>query len=338
MRSFTLQRLWTMLALLWFTTNPNLAAAVELSTEKELVKESVGSHVANHRRPPDDDELRYWLENMVWYHAFSVDEITAATGMGGDEIRAALGRFNIRHDNRPPADFQAQKKILVLPYPGGRHPRIGHQLAAIRPQRESKISVFAPWQNDSYVVVDVPEAIDSHLGLLYLAHTHVPTIWTEQGVELKRLEWKRSEDGSLELERQLPNGITFTTRVEATPEAVEMAFSLMNGTDQKLTQLRMTPCVLLKAAIGFEQQTNENKVFTAPFAACRSAAGNRWIITAWDECRGVDGNTLCPCLHSDPPLWECEPGQTVNARGWLSFYEGMDIEAEFQRLEKIMWR
>ena len=68
----------------------------------------------------------------------------------------------------------------------GRHPRIGFLDGAIRPQRETKISVFTPWDPHSYVVVDVPEAIWSNLGLTYLAHTHIDTVWTKKKIEVAR--------------------------------------------------------------------------------------------------------------------------------------------------------
>ena len=68
--------------------------------------------------------------------------------------------------------------LKVLPYPGGRHPRIGFLDGAIRPQRETKFSVFLPWDLSQYVVVDLPEAIWMKRGkdreLLYLAHTARP--------------------------------------------------------------------------------------------------------------------------------------------------------------------
>jgi hypothetical protein len=294
---------------------------------------------ANHRRPANDDELRYWLQNMVWYHQFTIDEVTAATGMDAEEVRSAMARFDIRSDNRPGPDADAeQEKILVLPYPGGRHPRAGHHSAAIRPQREAKISIFAPWDDRGYVVIDVPEAIDSDLGLLYLAHTHVPTYWTRQNIELERLEWNRHADGSLDIQRRLPSGVSFSVRVKPSHEGVRMFFALTNGTDQTLTQLRMNPCVMLNGAVGFEHQTNENKILRNPFAACRSVEGDRWIITAWDDCLTVLANPSCPCMHSHPTLPECAPGQTVTARGWLSFYEGTDIDAEFRRLDAVMYR
>lgn len=330
---------------LWLRTQPILVAllyatmtAGDSGADEPPALARTRPQPANHRRPANADELRYWLQNMVWHHRFTVDEVTSATGMTADEVRSALARFDIRSDNPPDRDADREQKILVLPYPGGRHPRAGHRAAAVRPQRETKLSIFAPWGQSSYVVVDVPEAIDSNLGILYLAHTHVPTYWTQRNIELERLEWNRRDDGSLDIQRRLPNNVSFAVRVEPACEGVWMSFALTNGTDRKLTQLRMDPCVMLSRAKGFEPQTNENKILRQPFAACRSAKGDRWIIAAWKDCRHVEANPACPCMHSHPMLSECEPGETVTGRGWLSFYEGTDIDAEFRRLEEVMWR
>ncbi len=49
--------------------------------------------------------------------------------------------------------------------------------------------------------------------MLYLAHTHVPTVWNKRGVSLDTLEWKRNADGSLEVERRLPNKVAFGAKV-----------------------------------------------------------------------------------------------------------------------------
>src|SRR5260370_16608007 len=67
------------------------------------------------RRPGDDRELRAWLENMVWYHRYTPDEIRAATGLKVDEIVAALKRFDIRTETRPPPPAEAP--LLALPSP-----------------------------------------------------------------------------------------------------------------------------------------------------------------------------------------------------------------------------
>ncbi len=289
----------------------------------------------NARRPTNDKELRYWLENMVWHHRFEVDEIREATGLKRAELKDALEQFDIQPDNRPARGKNAP--LLVLPYPGGRHPRIGFLEGAIDPQRETKFSVFTPWDPHSYVVVDVPEAIWSNLGLTYLAHTHIDTLWTGRGIELKKLEWKRGTNGRLRIERKLPNGISFGVKVRPTKEAVLMQMWLKNGTDKKLSNLLVQNCVMTKMAEGFEQQTNGNKVLTNPYAACRDQSGRRWIITAWTNCERPWANPDCPCFHSDPKFPDLEPGEKSTIYGWLSFYEGEDVENEFARIEATDW-
>ena len=307
---------------------------VKLTRPEQLGQLNWG--LENARTVPNNQELGYWLRNMVWFHRFSNVEIEAATGLAKAEIVAALERFEVRPDNGP--EFTRYMPLWVLPYPGGRHPRIGFLEGAIDPQRETKFSVFAPWDPNSYVVVDMPEAIWSNLGLTYLAHTHVDTIWSEQGIELPKLEWKRYRDGALDIERELPNGIAFGAKVQRMRQAIRMEMWLRNGTEERLTDLRTQICVMPKMVAGFEQQTNNNKVFTNPYVACRDADGKRWIITAWEGCHNPWGNPKCPCFHSDPKFPDLEPGQMHRLRGWLSFYEGTDIEAEFERIEKTGWR
>jgi len=291
-----------------------------------------GQTPTNSRRPESERDTRYWLENMVWHHRFTPAEITDATGLSADAIKTALTKFDISPENKPKRPVDSP--LLVLPYPGGRHPRIGFLDGAVRPQRETKFSVFCPWDDASYVVVDVPEAIWSNLGLTYLAHTHVPTIWTKQGIELPALEWNRHADGTLDVERKLPNGIAFGTKVVPTRQGVRMEMWLTNGTKEKLTDLRVQVCVMLKGAAGFEQQTNANKVFSGPYAACKSVDGKHWIITVWEPLHRAWANAPCPCLHSDPRFPDCSPGEKVQVRGWLSCYEGADVKTEFQRLDR----
>ena len=59
------------------------------------------TNLANFRKPVNDGELKYWLENMVWYHRFTNEEIRAATGLTEKETVSALKKFNIQKDNRP---------------------------------------------------------------------------------------------------------------------------------------------------------------------------------------------------------------------------------------------
>lgn len=312
-----------LLVVLFLSPQPDVAAEPQQTTEQ-------------HRRPKDDEDLRYWLENMLNDHGFTREETLAATGLSAAELDAAMKRLRIAPAARPLRP--AGSSLRVLPYPGGRHPRIGFLEGAVDPQRETKISVFTPWDARSYVVVDVPEAIWSNLGLTYLAHTHVPTVWTKQGVALPPLEWNRNADGTFDIERTLPNKIRFGTRVVPAADAVRMDMWLTNGTDQTLTDLRVQNCVMLKGAAGFTAQTLDNKIFSQPYAVCRSEDGRRYVITAWEPCHRAWSNAPCPCLHSDPKFADCAPGETQRLRGWLSFYEGADLSAELKRIDATGWR
>jgi hypothetical protein len=281
------------------------------------------------RRPANEAELKAWLRNMVWFHHFTTDEIRTATGLSEAEIQRAAAKFNIRPETRP-----ARKEtgaLVVLPYPGGRHPRIGFLEGAIDPQRETKLSIFTPWDETSYVVADLPEAIWSNLGLTYLAHTHVPTIWSKQNIDLPKLEWTQLANGNYRMERPLPNGIRFGTLAHSTSDAVLMKMWLFNGTTNTLSDLRVQNCVMLKGASGFNQQTNANKIFRPPFAAVQS--GDHWIIEGWKPIHRCWGNAPCPCLHADPKFPDTNPGQTNTIYGQVSFYTGKEIESEFNRIE-----
>jgi hypothetical protein len=291
------------------------------------------------RRPATDEQLRFWLENMLVHHQFTTEEAAAATAMSAEEIASATKRLGINPAERPTRDKDAPP--VVLPYPGGRHPRIGFLDGAVNPQRETKVSIFAPWLDGGYAVADVPEAIwhETKNGreLLYLAHTHVPTIWDKQGIKLQPLEWTKVE-GGWQVERKLPGGVVFGTHVRPTNSDVRMEMWLTNGTKETLRGLVVQNCVMLKGLAGFEEQTSDNKLLQKPFVACHNADRGRWIITAWEPCHRPWANPPCPCLHSDPKFPDCEPGKTQRLQGWLSFYEGTDIDAELARIDKLNWR
>ena len=94
---------------------------------------------------------------------------------------------------------------------------------------------------------------------------------------------------------------------------------------------------MLKGAGAFAQQDNDNKVAREPYMAVRDGSANHWILTGWKPNHRTWANAKCPCLHSDPQFPDCPPGETRAVRGWLSFYEGNDIEAEFARIEALDW-
>jgi hypothetical protein len=260
------------------------------------------------RRPPVDElDQTEWLAIMM-AHRFTTTEIADVFGISPDEASQLVQNTKLNTPDllkRVPSTGAGVP--VLLPYPGGRHPRIGFLEGAVRPKRE----------------------------LLYLAHTHVPTIWDKQQVLLSPLEWNRKVPATLQLERILPNQVTMTSRAQRVTEGLRMEFSIANHSKTDLTGLHVQMCAMLKGLVGFDEQTNDNKLFQAPFAACKDRSGNRWVILAFDHCHRAWGNPPCPCLHSDPQVPDCAAGKTQAVRGWASFYEGTDIKAELKRLEKL---
>ena len=281
-------------------------------------------------------ELRYWLENMIRFHHYTWDEIASVTGLDIYALKNLAGKQGLEESSQPEVN-KTGKTVSVLPYPGGRHPRIGFLDGAICPMRGTKASVFLPWDPSSYVVVDLPEAIFSNLGLTFLAHTDVPTIWDARNIWLENIDWDRGADGSLSETRRLPNRLSFGASIKPSDGQIEMEVWLRNDTAEKLTGLRAQICAMLKGAEEFNSQTNDNKLFRCPACAVKSSNSNRWILMAWDRCVHAWGNPACPCMHADPTLADCAPGETVRARGRIWFYEGADIDGEMERASQF-WK
>ncbi|MGQ0637243.1 MAG: polysaccharide deacetylase family protein [Planctomycetaceae bacterium] len=278
-------------------------------------------------------ELPYWLANMLRDHRFTWSEAAQVAGLTAEDLQDRARQLGL-DTSRPAQDSAGEQAIRVLPYPGGRHPRKGFREAAILPQRGTKVSVFTPWDPTSYVVVDLPEAIFSNLGLMYLAHTDIPTIWDERNIWLENVDWERRPDGTLTRQQRLPNQIIIGATVRTSAGLVEMELWVRNESSQTLTGLRTQICVMLAGAPEFSRQSNDDKLFRSPVSAARAATGDRWVLTAWNRCGRTGGNPSVPCLHSDPVLPDCPPGEEARVRGQLWFYEGNQIEAELDRVQK----
>lgn len=282
------------------------------------------------------EDLDFWLRNMLLAHRYTWEEAARVTGLSLQETEAAARRAGIDPDTG--AYPFPLKRTGVLPYPGGRHPRIGFLEGAVDPIRATKASVFLPWDPRSYVVIDLPEAIFRGKDLIFLAHTHIPTVWDQPNRRPRFLDWRRHPDGGLAGEWPLPDGVVFGATIQPAAAGVEMELWLHNGTDRMLTGLRTQVCVMLKGAGGFTEQANTNKIFEAPVAAARSQSGDRWILTAWSPCGRVWGNDQVPCIHADPVWPDCPPGATARARGRLWFYEGNGIQKEIERAKAEITR
>jgi peptidoglycan/xylan/chitin deacetylase (PgdA/CDA1 family) len=301
--------------------------------DRKTTKATNGNH-QNFRQPSNDDELAFWLRNMLVDHHYTLPEVSAATGLSSPQIQASAKRLKIDGPTQLPVD-----RIRVLPYPGGRHPRLGFRDGAIRPQRETKLSVFLPWDQESYVVADVPEAIwwmqQDRRELLYLAHTHVKTTWDLKGQHLQPAEWQQTEFG-WSVARQLPNGVEFGCEARPSERELLLKLWIKNGSSEQLSGLVVQNCTMLARAQEFDQLTNENKLIQKPFVACHDGSQARWIITAWQNCVRPWANQPCPCMHSDPQFPDCPPGETRQLTGLLAFYQGSDIASELKRLQALI--
>ena len=278
------------------------------------------------------ERLEYWLPIMVRDHGYSLEEVMGVTALPRKWLEDRLGRG---FAEAPATEPSREKLLRVRPYPGGRHPRIGFLEGAISPMRGTKVSLFPPWRNGGYAVLDLPEAIFSNLGLLFLAHTHVPTIWNDQNTVIENTDWIEDHDG-LRSSWRLPNGVRFGARVEPVEGGANLELWLENGSDAPLTALRTQICLMLKEAPGFNEQNQERKEYQPPLTVVRARDADRAILLAFERCGRAWGNERCPCIHADPVLPDAAPGQRVSVQGQLRFFEGADLEAAKAGLRHAM--
>ncbi len=264
-------------------------------------------------------DLGFWMENMLVHHDYSLEEAAQVTGWDVETVSQIASAMTF-------AQPETSATLKVLPYPGGRHPRIAFLDGAIAPHRGTKASIFSPWSDGGYVVLDVPEAIWHEGELIYLAHTHIPTFWDKQNVRIENIDWVRSETG-LHFERELPNAVKFGVKLSPGENLVEVDLWLENGTEETLTGLRSQVCVMLKEMPGFALQTNDNKTFEQPVTVVRSEDGTRAILIAFQYINRCWGNKGCPCAHADPKFPDAKPGERHHVKGRVWFYEGDDVAA-----------
>ncbi len=271
------------------------------------------------------ENLPAWTVNMFSDHQYNIAEAKAVTGLTDEQLEKMKDSVLMQISK---SKSLKKSNIKILPYPGGRHPRIGFLDGAMDPMRGTKFSIFLPWDTTQYVVVDLPEAIFSNLGLTFLAHRHFPTIWDYQFQFIDNVDWQINADGSLENTWVLPNGISFGAIARPLNAEVQMELWLANGTDQPLDSLRTQVCVMLKGADGYTQLDNLNKKFTKNSASARSVNSDQWIITRWEHTFNSWGNSDVPCFHADPQFPDCAPGDTVRLKGKLWFYNGNNVEEQ----------
>ncbi len=127
------------------------------------------------------------------------------------------------------------------------------------------------------MVIDLPEAVFGHVDLLYLNHTHIPTVRDAQNTWIDNVDWARSAGGALISRWLLPNGVSFGAEARLEGGEVRMELWLRNGTARPLSGLRTQICVMLGRAPGFRGPAFESAV-----ASVRDASG-RSIHVEWER-------------------------------------------------------
>ena len=182
--------------------------------------------------------------------------------------------------------------------------------------------------------LDLPEAIFSQFGLTFLGHKHIPTLFDYQKIVIRNNDWSISENGSLHNKWSLPNQMIVGADIYPGVNEMDLKLWIQNNSETAFTDLQSQICIMLKIASEFNALSNENKIFDSPVAAVRSTSGEQWIITAWNKGNHEWGNEECPCMHSDPRLPDCKPGETVSVNGIICFYEGSDIQSRIESIKK----
>ncbi|MFC2125254.1 polysaccharide deacetylase family protein [Bacteroidota bacterium] len=277
------------------------------------------------------ERSEYWLRNMALDHKYTVDEIAKVFRWDTDKVDSELGKLDQSISGK-----SSSKMIKMRPFPGGRHPRISFRDGMLSPMRGTKLSVFLPWSENDFLVLDLPEAVMTQYGLTFLGHKHIPSVYDYQLKEILNSDWNELGDGSYQNLWKLPGNIDIGAKAMPGKEHVDMEIWLTNRTqDTVLTDMQTQVCVMLGQAEGYKALTNDNKIIGCPVVVVNSESGNRWILTAWEGCSHPWGNPDCPCMHADPSFPDCPPGETVRLHGKLWFYHGTDIHSEIDRFNKL---
>jgi len=251
------------------------------------------------------------------------DLAPVARTLSGDPMRKVRypqlkdGKLPLPYAQAHPLPQLTGRDARIAPFPGTEHPRIGFQEGAIAPRRGTKAMAFLPWDPDAYVVIDVPEVIFSGKKILHMSHTDIPSIWDERNIVIEDRDLVRNGE-ALESKWVMPDTLDFGARVTpAANHTLELELWITNKSKETFTQLRLMSCVLLKWAKGFNEQTANNKELTKTSA--RVSNGQHSITVEWENAGRTWGNPKVPCMHCDPLIPDCKPGETVRARGKLTF-------------------
>ena len=224
--------------------------------------------------------------------------------------------------------------------------------------------VSPPWPTHDYIWLDLPEAIFTNQGLLYLSHLNpaAPSLYTD----LPPIAWRKTANG-IDFERRLPNGVRFGASVGRQGEtAAALGLYLQNGTKQPLRNITLQTCAFLRAIREFADYTKANKyvhlpksgwtafsnsmpkdesgpyrvgwrrsgapVADLPVMVTISNRATRLVAMTWHaDTLSMVSNPEHPCFHADPHFKDLQPGESASVRGHLIFFEGKLEDFDFAK-------
>ena len=212
------------------------------------------------------------------------------------------------------------------------------------------------WPCQDYVWLDFPEGVITDQGFQFISAMNPAIDPKEVKFDtLPAVAWRHTEDG-IAYERCLPCGLSLSASLSRRGDTdVAMAITVANQGDRAFTGATLRTCLFLRATREFGHVSNANKYAhyrdrgwlsfeTAavmgrslkyhgpdadaafpdlPVAVCQSALAPRGVAMTWfADTFQLGGNPVRPCVHADPKLPDLAPGDSVDLRGVLVFYEG----------------
>jgi len=72
-----------------------LTVCLLLVTSARLLPADENAKIPNARKPQTEAEIKYWLENMIGGHHFSLEEVHQATGMSKPSIKEFIKKAGL---------------------------------------------------------------------------------------------------------------------------------------------------------------------------------------------------------------------------------------------------
>lgn len=284
-------------------------------------------HLLAHARPLKSNSRDQWLDNMIIDHRYTAHEIHNATRMSVDHAEQEIA-------TRASPD-RTYSDVRTRPYPGGRYLGIGGRHDQAVPPRNLLMSVFAPWADGGYAVVELPRSLA--VGNTSLIDTTSETVTTR--VRSKTREWQNIGSG-WEALHQLDDGSSLHALV--TPSARGALFRLSHNApanaDSTGEDLTLTTVVQLQAVDGLNLRERLHRVERPPLVAFRGERSDRWLITGWQDLREITELSYQPSLSIIADMTDQdadEVGSKVTIGG-LWFYEGEDVGQALAACERLL--